>query len=243
MLRPCMLARLMIRANGTLMQVNVEVRMRAITMLAILALAAVPAALEAQTPEQRIELARQRAAEAGVPLALLDSKMAEGKAKGVPMDRIAAAIEARAAGLARAANALARRPDITEPELGLAADALQAGVSETFLAAIAELAPGERRGVAIATLTQLVQLGMAPQHALDSVIEALARGPEALLNLPAQAQAAQRQGPPPGVPVTGAGARPAGPPPAVPAPGQVGSGARPPVPPKPPVGGGPGGGE
>jgi hypothetical protein len=220
-------------------------------LLAVLAVGMLPALAAAQTPDERIAAARQRAAEAGIPVQLLEAKIAEGRAKGVPMERIAAAVEARAAGLAKAAEALGRRPDVTDAELGLGADALQAGVSEAVLAAIAERAPGERRAVAIAALTQLVQMGQVPEHALARVTEALARGPEAPLKLPAQAQAAQRQGPPAGMPGAGAGAdRPAGPPAGVPAPGQPGSTAGPPKPPGPPggppagpPGGPPGGGE
>src|SRR5690606_4220191 len=59
-----------------------------------------------QTPEARIEAALASAAEAGIPMALIESKIAEGKAKGVAMERLAAAVEARLAGLQRAANAL-----------------------------------------------------------------------------------------------------------------------------------------
>ncbi|MBW3571262.1 MAG: hypothetical protein KY467_09160, partial [Gemmatimonadetes bacterium] len=64
-----------------------------------LALAALPGAVQAQAqdPQQRIETARQRAESAGIPVALLDSKVAEGRAKGVPMDRIAGAVERRLA--------------------------------------------------------------------------------------------------------------------------------------------------
>lgn len=141
----------------------------------------------AQTPEERIEAAKLRAAEAGIPVELLEGKIAEGRAKGVPHDRIADAVERRRAALERARRALTDRPDVTVDELGVGADAVEAGVSEAVLRAVTESAPRERRVVAIAALEQLVQLGHVPEHALERVRGALQRGPEALLNLPAEA--------------------------------------------------------
>jgi hypothetical protein len=201
-----------------------------------------PAALLGQTPEQRIEAAMQRALQAGVPIELLESKVAEGRAKNVAMERIAAAVEARYTALERARLAMARRGDVTQAELGLGADAMQSGVSEVVLGAIVDRAEGEQRAVAIATLTELVLMGHVPEHALARVTEALSRGPAALMNLPAQARAQQRQGPPAGVPAAGGQTGPRGGPPAsVPAPGQGPQGGKPTTPPKPPAGP-PGGG-
>lgn len=146
-----------------------------------------PALLAAQSPEQRVDDALRRAAETGVPVELLESKVAEGRAKGIPMERIAEAVERRFEVLGRVHLALGERHELSVEELGVAADAAQAGVSEAVLASLAESAPRERRAVAIAALTQLVQLGYASETALERVSEALARGPEALMNLPAQA--------------------------------------------------------
>ena len=75
-----------------------------------LVLAAFPAAAHAQDPQQRIDAARRRAESAGIPVALLDSKVAEGRAKGVPMDRIAGAVERRLGALSRAREAMAGAP-------------------------------------------------------------------------------------------------------------------------------------
>ena len=61
----------------------------------ILALAATAGPAGAQEPQQRIAAALDRARAAGLPVELLESKLAEGRAKNVPLDRIAAAIEAR----------------------------------------------------------------------------------------------------------------------------------------------------
>jgi hypothetical protein len=196
--------------------------MRILTILVAAALVA-PAAALAQSPEDRIEQARQRALQAGLPIELVQSKVDEGVAKGVPAARIADAVERRLEAGMRARDAMDRR-DLSAADVAVAADALLAGVSETALGTIAATAPRERRAVAIAVLTHLVNAGHVPAEALDRVTEALRRGPDALLNLPAQAaEAAARRGPP-----SGAGGPPAGvggtggPPSGVPAPGQRG---------------------
>jgi hypothetical protein len=204
----------------------------------------------AQTPEERINKGLARAREAGIPVALLEGKIAEGKAKGVSMERIAAAVERREAALERASQTLRGRPEVGAADLTVAADAVESGVSDAVLRTIAETAPRERRAVAIAALTQLVQLGHVPEAALERVREALKRGPEALLNLPAQAAAGQGGRQPdvqkPGA-AAGRGGAQAGPPAAVPAPGnrpeptRPGSPStprRPTTPPRPGSGGG-----
>lgn len=215
--------------------------MRIRLVVGALVLALLPSAVLAQTPEQRIEAALQGALSAGIPVSLLEGKIAEGRAKGVPMDRIAAAVEARAAALRQARDAMRVRADVTDAQLGLGADAVQSGVNSAVLTAITERAPGEHRAVAIATLSQLVLIGQVPEEALARVTAALGRGPEALLNLPAQAQqAAQRRGPPANVPGASRRNEPSrGPPPGVPGPGQRGQSGKPPkTPPRgPPTGG------
>lgn len=186
--------------------------MKGMTLIAAALLAGAMAAPVAaqQDPEQRIASALERAREAGLPVQLLESKIAEGRAKGVPMDRIAFAVEQRAAGLERASEALAGAVgarDVTPQDVAVGADALEAGVSEAVLAEIAATTPRERRTVAIAALTQLVAAGAVPQEALNRVNEALGRGDEALMNLPAAARGPGVAGPPAGVPAAG---RPSG---------------------------------
>jgi hypothetical protein len=144
----------------------------------------------AQTTQDRIDAATARAREAGVPVALLESKVAEGKAKGISMDRIAVAVERREAALEKASQALRGGPEIGPADLAVAADALESGVSTEVLKALADTAPRDRRVVAIAALTELVRQGRVPEAALDRVKDALKRGPDALANLPAQAAAA-----------------------------------------------------
>jgi hypothetical protein len=183
-------------------------------------LVALPATLTAQTPEQQIEATLQRARESGVPVALLESKVAEGRAKGVPAGRIALAVARRLETL-QLVQVQMRGAQLGEAELGLAADAVQAGVSTAVLLQLAEASPRDQRAVAMAALSQLVQLGYTPDDALRRVIQALRGGPAALMNLPAQAAAARAgtpaadrgRGPPAGGgPPAGAGPQGRGPP-------------------------------
>jgi hypothetical protein len=202
----------------------------AIVVAALLALPSLAGAQTPDAPDERIAAAKSQALEHGIPVSLLESKIAVGKAKGVSMDRIAEVVERRAAVLERAHDALSRGKEREQPdagELSAGADALGGGVSEAVLAKIADAAPRDRRAVAIAALTELVAQGIVPERALEQVTAALARGPEALANLPAQAAAArERQGRPeaPGRPAEpgqggGQGRAPQGPPAGVPAPG------------------------
>ncbi|HKE83086.1 MAG TPA: hypothetical protein VKB50_04995 [Vicinamibacterales bacterium] len=196
----------------------------------ILALASVSLAnAEVQPPQDRINTALARARQVGIPVALLESKIAEGKAKGVSLDRIAESVERRQAALEKASQALRGQPDAASA-LSVGADAIDAGVSATALKAIADNAPRDRRNVAIAVLTELVAQGHSSATALERVMEALKRGPDALANLPAQAAAARG-----GAAATGArggrsGAE-AGPPASVPAPGGSPQAGRPGGPP------------
>ncbi|HEY7191271.1 MAG TPA: hypothetical protein VH436_32185 [Vicinamibacterales bacterium] len=193
------------------------------------------AVAQVQPPQDRINTALARARQVGIPVTLLEGKIAEGKAKGVSLDRIAAAIERREATLEHASQVMKGQPGNGDAELSVAADAIDSGVSDTVLRAISESAPRERRAVAIAALTQLVQHGHVPDEALDRVKDALKRGPEALLNLPAEAGPKGKgndntQGPPRVGPPDAAGNRgnggggggaQGGPPASVPAPGQA----------------------
>ncbi len=191
-----------------------------------LALLALPAAVHAQDPQQRIDAVRRRAESAGIPVALLDSKVAEGRAKGVPLDRIAVAVERRFASLGRAREAMAHAPrgaPVSAADLSVGADALESGVAPAVLGRLAVAAPGDRRAVAIVALTQLVAQGESSERALARVTSALQRGPEALRRLPGEAAAERGRGngPPPGRGNQGQGGargRGQGPPAAVPGP-------------------------
>ncbi len=160
-----------------------------VAALALAPAAAFPQATASADAKARVEASLKSAADAGVPVALLERKIAEGEAKGVPMERIAAAVQARAEALIRARAALARaRVDkVTEGDLSVGADAVQSGVSDAALVEVGRAAPPDRRAVAIAVLTDLVILGHASDRAVAQVQGALRRGPEALANLRAEA--------------------------------------------------------
>ena len=154
-----------------------------IAMAATLAL--LPTIALAQSPGERIDAAMVRARESGIPVSLLESKKAEGLAKGVPMDRIATAVETRLQQLDKARAAMMRSAkDVDAAQLSVGADAIGAGVSEAALTDIAASAKADRRSVAIAALTYLVSRErLAPDIALSRVKTALANGPQALSDL------------------------------------------------------------
>lgn len=169
--------------------------------LAMLAVA--PLSLQAQSPDdaaRRLESALARAVDAGIPVELLQTRIAEGRAKGVSEERIAFAVERRAAGLAKAQEALAsalERPSAEEISAG--ADALEAGADGQTLRAVIEAARAEDRPVALAVLGELVNQGLPVQEALERVTTALEQRGDALANLPQQAAAArERRGAPEG---------------------------------------------
>jgi hypothetical protein len=207
-----------------------------------LALAGATAAdAQVQPPQERINASLARARQVGIPVALLESKIAEGKAKGVPLERIAVVIERRQSALERANQALRGQPDAAT-SLAVGADAIESGVNEAVLRDVAESAPRDRRNVAIATLTELVHRGYAPQAALGRVKDAVNKGPEALTNLPAQAAPGNRGGGSANGQGQGnagrrAGAEP-GPPAGVPAPGKPPQAEKPGGPPSDRGGGG-----
>lgn len=176
------------------------------TMLILAAALAAPMALQAQagsgtaqataqTPEARIQAAMAAAVEARIPRSLLESKVAEGRAKQVPEGRIAAAVESRLGLLVQAADALrgAEIESATAGELTVTADALQAGVTEGTLIRVSRGAEGERRVVAIAVLADMVRLGQDPDRASARVTAASATS-AALASLHAEVAAQLRLG-------------------------------------------------
>lgn len=194
--------------------------MRTHVAVAVLAVALAQGSVaQVQPPQERINAALERAREVGIPVALLESKIAEGTAKGVSLERIAAAVERRQQALERARQALRGQPD-ADDSLTVGADAVEAGVSEAVLRAIAETAPRDRRSVAIAALTELVLQGHVPEAALERVRAALQRGPAALANLPAEAAAAERRRGAAGQRPGGSDRPTAGPPASIPPPGE-----------------------
>src|SRR5688572_12740114 len=134
--------------------------------------------------QTRIDAAIQSSAQAGVPRALLESKLAEGRAKGASMARIATAVEHRAEVLTRVHSAMAARGHVfTAGELNAAADAHERGVSLNSIAQLSARA-GNDRSVALTVLADLVASGRAtPSQALLDVESALNAGANALVQL------------------------------------------------------------
>jgi hypothetical protein len=201
------------------------IRFASISMI-LLAVPLVSASAQELDPAQRVQAALDRAAAAGIPVSLLESKIAEGRAKGVRPDVLAGAIERREVGLLRAREAMSAAAAVSPADLGVGADALEVGVQPEVLRRLAASASSEHRAVAIVALTELVVAGHPAEQALQQVQEALRRGPAALSNLPR----GRGVGPPPdagrgrgpggqGPPGQGGGAGP-GPPAGVPGGGQ-----------------------
>lgn len=157
---------------------------------------ALAVAQETPTPEQRIEAALDRAASVGIPEAVLEGEIARGHAAGLPLDRLADAVERRLDGLARARDALASAGhDVSTAEIVTGANAVGAGVSAAALEAVARMRiePDKRRIVALAVLTELVTVQDIPaDRALMQLEGAIAAGPGALESLPEQTRAGQR---------------------------------------------------
>jgi hypothetical protein len=168
-----------------------DANMRTRTLYLAAVLAALPAGLAAQdstgTTSARLTATLETAMEAGIPVSLLERKIAEGRAKGVVLSRIEAAVDARLQALAQARDAMVAggMRHTTEGELSVAADAIQSGVSATALTAISRTAPEGRRAVAFAVLSDLVVSGRTSDQAALQVQQALEAGPEALANLSA----------------------------------------------------------
>jgi hypothetical protein len=193
-----------------------------------LALVAVPLAAQ-DSPEARIQAAMDRVQAAGMPVEVLESKVAEGLAKNVAMARIALAVENRARAMERAQAALVRSQQgvPTAADLAVGADAIEAGVSEAVLQRVSTAAGAQHRTVAIAALAYLVAEGQLPEVALARVEEALARGGQGLGDLHRMAGRGQNQGRGHGV-----GGAPQG----VPPPGRSGGVGKPEGPPRGPPG-------
>jgi hypothetical protein len=161
--------------------------MRRILMIAAFGLLA-PAALAGQTQadataEARMQAAIDHALTVGVPASMLEAKIAEGRAKGVSMARIAAAVEHRAQVLTRVQTAFnARREAVSQSELTAAADAHERGVSVEKITELSAQA-GNERSAALTVLADLVARGRAPEHALLRVQAALQGGASELARM------------------------------------------------------------
>lgn len=158
-------------------------------LLALAALAAAPVAAPAQDTGDRDrlraalserdadrvgELARELGRE-GVPPALIRRKALEGVAKGVPPDRILAALDEYAGRLREARTLIGA--ERSGASFAAAAEATRRGVPPD---AIRDLARGQERrrelAVPLIVLGDLVEAGVPAGNALRAVDDALARG-------------------------------------------------------------------
>src|SRR4029434_8374835 len=100
-----------------------------VAITALVTAGALPAfAQGGQGAQERIDAAVWPARDTRAPVRVRESKMAEGKAKGVPLDRIAVAIERREASLERAAQAMKGHEPITDAAVSGGAAAIDAGI-------------------------------------------------------------------------------------------------------------------
>src|SRR5262245_66409171 len=108
-----------------------------------------------------------RSQQVGIPLSLLQSKIAEGRAKGVAMDRIATAVERRLRNLEQAKVVMARvANDVDAAQLSVGADAIGRGSSDAVLEKITASAGRDRRAVAVGVVTQVVLPGLPAEAGL-----------------------------------------------------------------------------
>src|SRR5438034_10185693 len=77
---------------------------------ALVVLTLLPAAAMAQSPKERLDAAISHSQEAGIPVSLLQSKIAEGRAQGGPMDRMATAVENLLRNVVQARNGVSPGP-------------------------------------------------------------------------------------------------------------------------------------
>ncbi|NIR42823.1 MAG: hypothetical protein GWN99_03015 [Gemmatimonadetes bacterium] len=141
----------------------------------------------------RIEVILAEARSADIPTDPLLDKALEGAAKGVPAERIVAALSAYTALLIEARGLVGPERDIGE--LVAATDAVRRGVSEAAIASLANEHEGDI-SVPLVVLGDLVAVEVPVDRARQVVKDALARGasPDELLAIPAAVRGLVRQG-------------------------------------------------
>lgn len=141
------------------------------------------------------------AAARGLPVDPLIQKAIEGSAKGIPAERVAAAVRLVAMQLDTAAGAL-RDGGLAADTVAIAAGAfaVTAGLSRRDIAQLARSgAPASDVIVGLRVAGTLVALGVPPKETVGLVAATLQAGRSAgeLLALPGQVQAAMAKGAPP----------------------------------------------
>jgi hypothetical protein len=175
--------------------------MKKTVLVGLMAVLLTPVGLQAQGAEhaaERLQEAQARVLQAGIPAGLLESRISEGRAKGLTEERIAEIAERRAAGLLKAQEAIAGNGrSSSEAELGAGAAALEAGANGEALRAVIQQARENDASVALSVLGELLNQGIPVGHAQERVAAAMLRGGDALANLPQQAaEARERRGRP-----------------------------------------------
>lgn len=184
-------------------------------LLRLIVLAVVPGALAGQdvakqldgrvSPDVRkavVTIAADAAAR-GLPVDPLVEKAIEGGAKGVPADRVIAAVRALAGRLGDAMSAL-REAGVTAPNGDVVeggADALNAGLTSGDVRDLVRMSrPPYDPALTLRVAATLVALGVPPDQALQLVNAMITAGrsPGDLLSLPADVQAGVGRGATPG---------------------------------------------
>lgn len=184
-------------------------------LLRLIVLAVVPGALAGQDVAKQLDgrvspAVRQAvvtiaadAAARGLPVEPLVEKAIEGGAKGVPADRVIAAVRALAGRLGdamsalRAAGVVAPSGDVVEG----GADALNAGLTSGDVRDLVRVSrPPYDPSLTLRVAATLVALGVPPDQALRLVNAMITAGrsPGDLLTLPAEVQAGVGRGATPG---------------------------------------------
>lgn len=129
-----------------------------------------------------------------LPAGPLLNKALEGAAKGVPTERVLAALSPYADRLERGARLL--DADASPSEVTAAADALSRGVPGETVREVAGAAPSGDRAIPLVVLGDLVEAGVPVQRAAEVVREAIEEGRagDALLRVPAHVRRMVREG-------------------------------------------------
>lgn len=122
------------------------------------------------SPQARaqVETVLDSARRDGLPLEPLVDRALEGATKGADDARIVAAVRRLAGELAAARDAFG--PGVADAEVAAGASALRAGARAEDLERLRALRRGQPVTVAVATLTDLVALGAAPDTATAAVL-------------------------------------------------------------------------
>ncbi len=180
--------------------------MKTPVVVLVLALAAAPLSaqqgLEGRVPPEIATLVRQLATPAaarGLPVEPLIQKAIEGSAKGVPADRVAAALRALVGQLDMAAAAL-RRASPAQPDtdaIAAGAFALNAGLSDRHVTALAAASrPPYNVAATLRVASTLAAMGVPAAEAVDLITRVIESGGTTteVLGLPTQVMAGVSHG-------------------------------------------------